>query len=392
VDNRSHPPRRWDAGPVRATEAPAGYAVGDELRPGRWSARELATGEPVVLQRVPEGEVAPPAGHGCPYLRGVRAVLPGGVAVLDELRGAPPVGPLRPGEVVTVGVPVALALAALHARGLAHGGVTVDAVRVAPSGMPVLDVGPGAGTPADDVAALGVLCSALLGPGAPDALLDVLARTRSGDPPAAAVLAGQLRRSCTPLPLGGVPEGGRAGRHRRETSPAARALVLVVLVVAAAGAGWWSGRGGDAAPPAASARVDWSAVLDGLDEARAEALAGADESALADVYAPGSPGLAGDRRLVRALAASGRTASGVRHEVRSLEVLDAGPRHARLRVVDELRPHTLHDGPAVTRVSARPARPHLVELTRTADGWRLVRVTPAGGSGEAPARVRRGVD
>lgn len=83
-----------------------------------------------------------------PHLARVLAVEPldpGRVALVCEhvtgptlaaVRAARP--PLADGEVVTVAVPVAQALAELHAAGLAHGAVGADRVVLRPGGVPVL--------------------------------------------------------------------------------------------------------------------------------------------------------------------------------------------------------------------------------------------------------------
>ncbi|UZN01697.1 hypothetical protein [Cellulomonas sp. S1-8] len=83
-----------------------------------------------------------------PHLARVLAVEPlgpGRVALVCEhvpgptlaaVRAARP--PLADGEVVTVAVPVAQALEALHAQGLAHGAVGADRVVLRPGGVPVL--------------------------------------------------------------------------------------------------------------------------------------------------------------------------------------------------------------------------------------------------------------
>jgi eukaryotic-like serine/threonine-protein kinase len=174
--------------------------------------------------------------------------------------------------------------------------------------------------------------------------------------------------------------------------------VGAVLLVAAASLGWWSARGPEVAPvaapvtsppppsptaeptpPPAAQAQDWAALLDGLDARRAEAFATADAALLDDVYAPDAPGLAADRALVEQLVAAGQTASGVRHEVRGVEELEAGPDRARLRVVDVLGAYELRDGGGAV-VAATPARgesAYLVELARTDAGWRLAGVTPA---------------
>ncbi|MBF0687002.1 MAG: hypothetical protein IR158_04445 [Cellulomonas sp.] len=83
-----------------------------------------------------------------PHLARILAVEPlgpGRVALVCEhvpgptlaaVRAARP--PLADGEVVTVAVPVAQALAELHAAGLAHGAVGADRVVLTPGGVPVL--------------------------------------------------------------------------------------------------------------------------------------------------------------------------------------------------------------------------------------------------------------
>lgn len=113
-----------------------------------------------------------------PHLAAVQDVVPldaGRVAVLVEhvpgptlaaLRAARP--PLTDGEAVTVAVPVAQALGALHDAGLAHAAVTADRVVVRPDGFPVLvdvrGVLTGTGTPDGDVRRLVATVLGLLPP------------------------------------------------------------------------------------------------------------------------------------------------------------------------------------------------------------------------------------
>ncbi|MBX6389751.1 MAG: hypothetical protein IRZ08_12280, partial [Frankia sp.] len=83
-----------------------------------------------------------------PHLVPVLAVLPaaGGLAVVTATvpdavslaRVLAARGRLEPGEVVTVGLPMAQALAAAHAAGLGHGALTPADVLLEPSGRPVL--------------------------------------------------------------------------------------------------------------------------------------------------------------------------------------------------------------------------------------------------------------
>jgi hypothetical protein len=158
------------------------------------------------------------------------------------------------------------------------------------------------------------------------------------------------------------------------------AACLVLLVVFGAVAGWWSGRGGEHAEVAqgVAGAERWTPVLDELFAARARALAAADEAALAGAYAPAAPGGAADARLVRALAAAGRTADGVRHRVSTVDVVTVEDDRAELRVADTLGPYEVRDdeGAVVARHPGRGEAVQRVHLARTADGWRLVDVRP----------------
>src|SRR5262245_31750818 len=127
-------------------------------------------------------------------------------------------GRLEPGEVVTVGLPVAQALAAVHAVGLAHGALLPVEILLAPNGRPRLA---GAG-----VGALGALVAGGTGPNPAadvydlaDLLLDAMARATGPDAaavavavatalvpdpdrrPSAAELAASLAHSARPLPV-----------------------------------------------------------------------------------------------------------------------------------------------------------------------------------------------
>ena len=153
-------------------------------------------------------------------------------------------GPWRPGEVVTVLVPLADALAALHGAGLAHGDVSPANVVVAPDGRPFLvdllcgvdpyEAGtpgfaaperPRGALPAADVHALGRLGLVLLGEAGPgvarefddaqrSAVREVLAGAVDRDPsrrPDAASFAAQLYAACPPVPVE-MPEPGALAR------------------------------------------------------------------------------------------------------------------------------------------------------------------------------------
>ena len=313
-----------------------GYTVGTLLGFGAtgevWHAVEVTSGEEVVLKRLQaraatttpvatDGEDAGPSGTGhaaagpggglrgaaalmavadTPHLVRLRAVVddvlvydyvPGGsLATLLARRG--PDDPFVPGEVVTVAAPLAQALAALHAAGVVHGGVTPTNVLFTRGGMPMLsDLGAlGAaavpGPPGDhttlasgDVQSLGAICRLMLGETSAaaetvPAMVEAIAAALQPDPasrPDAATFARTLRHSCAPLPLrmrGPAPaadSSSAGGSSRRGGSspalpapPASRvfgdgsassrpALVagIGVLVLAMAGAvGWGLGRSG----------------------------------------------------------------------------------------------------------------------------------------------------
>jgi hypothetical protein len=202
-------------------------------------------------------------------------------------------------------------------------------------------------------------------------------------------LADRLRAACPPVPVrlrpSAVPErASHARRARRRWRPSSGAVVgaaMALLVVAGAAAGWWSGRGGEHAQVARPVVVvddRWTPVLEGLFAARARAFAAADEAALAGVYAPSSPGGAADARLVRALAAAGRTAEGVRHHVSVVDEVAVDAERAELRVVDRLGAYDVRDAAGAV-VARRPGRGETVQLVRLAltdAGWRLVDVRP----------------
>ncbi|CUU60106.1 Protein kinase domain-containing protein [Parafrankia irregularis] len=134
-------------------------------------------------------------------------------------------GRLEPGEVVTIGLPVAQALAAAHGAGLVHGELTALDILLEPNGRPVLaGVGVAAltspgGSSADDVHDLAeLLLGAMSQATGPDAAAVAVAVAMAliDDPlrrPSAAELAAGLARSATPLPIRmtGVSPGGSVG-------------------------------------------------------------------------------------------------------------------------------------------------------------------------------------
>lgn len=456
--------------------APPGYRVEQMLGFGTlgevWRAREQTTGERVALQRLhaattPELLAHLRAGAGAlealrtPYVVRVRAVDGAGprpVVVLDHAAGGSLAALLRrrsrfaPGEVVTLAVPLAEALAQAHAAGLVHGGLTPSCVLLTADGMPLLgDLGTTAGgEPEQDVRDLARLCVRLLEPppprgllvdapaeepaapgglavppDVPRALAPVLEEALAGRCTAAELAMG-LRAAHPAVPVRGTgADPGTAGEPPRrarpgETAPevdrprraaagdrtgAARApgsrrgahrSVRVRWPLVAAGgallvlAALWS-RGpepvadavGSQAPAATAAAVavDWAAVLQGLDEARAQAYAHADPDLLAQVYAPGTVAARADAAALTALRDRGRAASGVRHELLRVEPRSAGADRVELDVVDVLGPQQVHDrqNAVVEQRAGRGERAYVVELVRSAEGWRLADVRPRGG-------------
>jgi len=123
----------WLAGDVRTGDRVAVKLVRDDLtgEQARQAAERLAN-EAAMLARVRH-----------PHLIRLRGTVDDAL-VLDHLPGGSVAdlvaarGPLEPAEVTTVVVPVARALAALHAAGIVHGDVTAANVLLGGDGHPVL--------------------------------------------------------------------------------------------------------------------------------------------------------------------------------------------------------------------------------------------------------------
>jgi hypothetical protein len=129
--------------------------------------------------------------------------------------------------------------------------------------------------------------------------------------------------------------------------------------------------------PAPASAEQWSALLAELDARRAAAFAQADVHVLDDVYAPGSAALAADRQAVRSLVAARATAAPVRHELRRARVVRSDAASTRLEVVDRMPSYRILDaaGATLRTVAARPDRTVVVDLTRSAGGWRINALT-----------------
>jgi hypothetical protein len=253
----------------------------------------------------------------------------------------------------------------------------------------------------------------LLAPTTPRSLVAVVESALAGDPsarPAAEDLALALHRAqaagpvrltgelppAAPLPdlreTHAVPRRHRpvpAPRRRRLPRPSGPALAGsgLVLLLLSGGLAWALAGSGSAAPslppvPAAPAAAGadgvWLPVLDRLDAQRARAFAAADPALLAAVYVPGAAVGAADTAAVRALAADGHRAQGVRHEVRSVRVRSATAQRVELRVVDVLSPQVVTDvdGAEVQALPGRGPAAFDVTLVGAGDGWRISAVAP----------------
>ena len=464
-----------------------------------WLAREEATAELVALKRLrTPGDLAgrdrlrrEAAALSCvdhPHVVRLRTVVSAGdglVLVLDHADGGSLAGllatrRLRPGEVVTVAVPLAAALATVHDQGLLHGDVTPANVLFTGDGRPLLsDLGvarlvgeqsrladivsgtPGffdpavlAGAPpgpASDVHGLAAVCFAALTGSAPyDAdgrrrplltesawavpasLAAVVEGALHADPhdrPTPAEFGAAVFDSCPaePVvlavagPLGLVAADHEVAapvthqvrirpvepvdavasvRRRRRTrerswvpfaaprharaafrwrTAVVMALVVGVATVAVLGGLVWAGSDGGGTAAAVRpvqdrvSRMDWSAVLGRLDDARSVAFAEADPARLTDVYAAGAPALARDRELLEQLRASGHTAHGVRLEPTSVRVVDVSAQRVVLRVVDVMPPYELVTvgGQVSTTRPGRPAAAWSVTLVHEGSSWRM---------------------
>ncbi|MBM7804877.1 serine/threonine protein kinase [Geodermatophilus bullaregiensis] len=129
---------------------------------------------------------------------------------------------------------------------------------------------------------------------------------------------------------------------------------------------------------APAAGTDWTAVLTGLYDRRAQALTTGSPAALDEVYAAGSPLLEADLAYLAGLAASGEVLRGFRPAVVEVS-LTAGPTadgRATVRLVDEWPAYevvaaTEPDGPARRTEAGRGEVAVAVQLVDTATGWRI---------------------
>lgn len=454
LDGRVHTPAPPPDDVTRLLRAHGARAASPVGTDGSWWLARPAEGEDgpwleVLVADVPvDAELATRAGlltgleH--PHLARVLAVEPldsGRVALVCEhvpgptlaaVRAARP--PLADGEVVTVAVPVAQALAALHAAGLAHGAVGADRVVVRPGGVPVLvdlrGALRGVGTPTGDVhrwvaALLGLMppLEAHLAAGLEDAVrlrdaLEALLRGRS----APQDLVDAAFAAATPEPVQ-VPEPdelagaavalgtGRSGRPRPATAPVlprrerrgsrrrpwpAVAAGLAVALAVAAGAlvvRALPDRPARAEVPVATTtapaaparattsvtddearladREDPAAAAAALTRLRALALAAADAAAVAALEVPGSPAQVADAQLLARL--DGARSEGLEAQVATAnEVGRTAEGDVRVEVTSTTSAHVRVAATGErTEVPAGEVRTVELVLRWTAPGWRV---------------------
>jgi hypothetical protein len=337
----------------------------------------------------------------------VLELVPGGdLATLVGRRG-----PLPTGEVVSVAIGLARALAHVHALGFVHGRLSAHDVLFAADGRPVL-TGLGIGallapaspagppsypTPADDVRALGeVLRFALTGGRAdaavPGALAPLVASCLGADPDArpSPTRVGTMAWDAAP----GVPVLLNAVEPTPVVQPpatlpmrsVARPLVVgvgVALGVAALVAGAWAVAprfsGVRAAPaPSPSAAPgegldDVQGLVAGLASGRAQAMADRDVPALAAVDAPGSAALTADSAFIARLRAAAVTLRGLRFAVTDAGLVEVSGDAATVqaRVATSAYVEVRRDGSVARRVAAGTPRTVRLTLLRTSDGWRI---------------------
>ena len=166
---------------------------------------------------------------------------------------------------------------------------------------------------------------------------------------------------------------------------------LLITVVAVQAGLWWSGwddPAGQAAVPTESAtdpgNPNWLDLVVDLDAARGRALAGADPTLLADVYAQASPAAEADAQTIARLADQGLRVVDGRHEIISVSPVDPAPAGTpdpptvRLAIVDVLPTHPVIDstGQQVGSTAGRAEQRRVLVLAATDGGYRISGVEP----------------
>jgi hypothetical protein len=319
---------------------------------------------------------------------------------------------LSAGEVVTLGVALAWALAAAHAAGVTHGRLRDADVLIDPGGRPILagigvmGVLGSAGEPADDVRALARMLLSLLDSQSSGAAK--LAQSVHQPPGAATELAAVLAAACpaAPIRLAEVDdasdhsteppevEGTRRRGSRRGRSPLGGVMAAMLgrvqwrrltrlagvgagIVVLAGVIGWMSAPGpatSSAKAVPASSASNWTSVLSALDAARADAFSRPGTVAITTFDAAGSSALQYDAAAVASLRLQGVHAWGLRMLLTSVAVQRQSASEVTLAVTDSRSAYEVLDAKqqVLSRVAVRPAARHLIVLRSAGQAqWRV---------------------
>jgi hypothetical protein len=367
-----------------------------------------------------------------PGLVGVREVRASydGVALVLAALPSPMLGlhllarrrQLSAGEVVTLGVAIAWALAAAHAAGITHGRLRDADVIIDPGGRPmlagvgVMGVLGSAGDPADDVRGLVRMLLSMLDERSPGA--SKVGQALRDPAPTATELAPALAEAFAPAPirLGGPVPGDQAeppaARERRRGSlrlhsfsggllagvlggvlggvrwrRVSRVAGIGAGIVVLAGIIGWVSVPGPAssaiAPAPKDATTNWTGVLTALDAKRAQAFAAPGTVALEAFDAVGSAALGYDDAAVGSLRSQRAHATGLRMLLTAVTLKTESSREVTLVVTDSRSAYVVRDSrqQVLTRVAARKPARHLIVLRAAADSgsapWRIAQVTDA---------------
>lgn len=333
-------------------------------------------------------------------------------------------GSLRAGECVTIGVGAALALAAMHRAGLAHGDISPSNLMVNATLVSVVDTMAGASevelgtegfaapersagaTAPGDVYSLGKVLAEAVRAEDKDAIDAWVAPMLSVDPtarPSAAMVARALQ-ACAPaltvhMPAIGVADAMRA--HALSTAlpttrkPEARwwrlrkallrwgivagALALCVTLAVSVVPAIWNAMSPPAQPGydppmpvPASAAVAAPVAAVAVTEARFAALAAADAPGFLATTVEGSPAREAIQPLADALASGALSADSVVVTVDEVEVVSSQGRRASAIVSYTVSAHTVTVDGATTAYDSYAQRVELDLLWSTA-GWQVER-------------------
>jgi hypothetical protein len=139
------------------------------------------------------------------------------------------------------------------------------------------------------------------------------------------------------------------------------------------GAAGSSGRAATVSPPISAQEARWRTTLGSLNTARSRAFETAQERALRNADAPGSPAYAADVTLMRAVVARGAHASPLRTEILTLAVRTSSASRTVLRITDQLGPYYFLDknDKALVRQPGKAAQRRDVTLVRVGSAWRI---------------------